>query len=121
MTIRECYEEMGSDYEEVLGRLGTDKIITRFVIKFLDEPSFSELQNALKEQDGERAFRAAHSLKGICMNLGFQQLFKVSSDLTEALRGRETAGSEELYARVEAEYLRVTGIIRNMVEGGTAV
>lgn len=114
MTIRECYELMGSDYEEVYERLESDAIIKRFVVKFLKEPSFSNLQEALRKQDGESAFRAAHSLKGICMNLGFQKLCEVSSALTEKLRGREIAGSDELYKEVEEEYIRVTGIINRM-------
>ena len=37
----------------------------------------------------EEAFRAAHSLKGICANLGFPVLGESSSVLTEYLRGKD--------------------------------
>ena len=27
MTVKECYEQMGSDYESVLGRMGSEAMI----------------------------------------------------------------------------------------------
>lgn len=30
MTVKECYEKMGSDYTAVLGRLGSDVMIQKF-------------------------------------------------------------------------------------------
>ena len=65
-------------------------------------------------QDGEKAFRAAHTLKGVCLNLGFTELYKVSAELTEVLRGRETAGSDELYAQVKEQYTTLTDAIREL-------
>ena len=29
MTVKECYEQMGSDYEGVLGRMGSEAMIKR--------------------------------------------------------------------------------------------
>lgn len=97
MTVKECYEQMGSDYEGVLGRLGSEAIVKRFALKFLQDPSFAQLKESLAKNDGEEAFRAAHTLKGVCLNLGFDELFEVSAELTEKLRERKTAGSEELF------------------------
>ena len=71
MTVKECYEQMGSDYEGVLGRLGSEAIVKRFALKFLQDPSFAQLKESLAKNDGEEAFRAAHTLKGICLNLSF--------------------------------------------------
>ena len=87
MTIRECYEKTGSDYESILKRFGSEAMIQRFALKFLKDGSFSDLKNALEAKDGERAFRAAHTLKGVCINLGFDRLYNVSAELTEKLRG----------------------------------
>ena len=100
MTVKECYEQMGSDYEGVLGRLGSEAIVKRFALKFLQDPSFAQLKESLAKNDGEEAFRAAHTLKGVCLNLGFDELFEVSAELTEKLREKETAGSEELFQKV---------------------
>ena len=104
MTIKECYEKAGSDYEGVLKRLGSEALVKRFAVKFLNDPSFQDLTDGLNAQDGEKAFRAAHTLKGVCLNLGFTGLYKVSAELTEVLRGRETTGSDALYQQVKEQY-----------------
>ena len=41
MTIKECYEKVGSDYDGVLKRLGSEALVKRFAVKFLNDPSFS--------------------------------------------------------------------------------
>lgn len=35
MTIRECYEKMGSDYDAVLERIPSEAIITKFAKNLL--------------------------------------------------------------------------------------
>ena len=71
MTVQECYESMGSDFEGVLGRMGSEAMVKRFALKFLDDPSYGNLVKAVEEQNAEEAFRAAHTLKGICLNTDF--------------------------------------------------
>ena len=61
-----------------------------------------------------RLFRAAHTLKGVCLNLGFTSLYKVSAELTEVLRGRETEGSDELYEQVKEQYTILTEAIQEL-------
>mgnify|MGYP002581258641 CR=1 FL=1 len=114
MTVKECYEKVGSDYEAVLKRLGSEDMLKRFSIKFLDDPSFQNLKDALDSKDVETAFRAAHTLKGVCLNLGFDNLYEVSFDITEKLRGRDTDGCEKLFAKVTEQYEKTTDAIRMM-------
>lgn len=105
-------EKTGSDYENILKRFGSEAMIQRFALKFLKDGSFSDLKNALEAKDGERAFRAAHTLKGVCINLGFDRLYNVSAELTEKLRGREIEESEELFEQVEKEYHALTAVLK---------
>ena len=114
MTVKECYEQMGADYEGVLGRLRSEALIKKFAKKFLDDGSYASLKKGLDEQNGEEAFRAAHTLKGVCQNLGFDNLYEVSFDITEKLRGRDTDGCEELFAKVTEQYEKTTDAIRMM-------
>ena len=116
MTVQEGYESMGSDFEGVLGRMGSEAMVKRFALKFLDDPSYENLVKAVEEQNAEDAFRAAHTLKGICLNLGLDRLYKVSALLTEKLRGREFDGYEEAYDEVQKEYRNTIDAIRNMAE-----
>ena len=102
MTIQECYKEMGGDFEGVQKRFGGAAMVKKFAIKFLSDSSFQDLEDGLKEKDAEKAFCAAHTLKGICLNLGFDAFYEVSAALTEKLRGRELTGYEADFAAVKS-------------------
>ena len=114
MTVRECYESVGSDYDKVLGRLGSDRVIQKFAGKFLNDPNYRELGEALKVQDAERAFRAAHTLKGVCLNLGFDKLYEASASLTEQIRDRDLTGYEPFYKDVQTEYKKLADAIAQL-------
>ena len=83
MTIQECYKEMGGDFEGVQKRFGGVAMVEKFAIKFLRDSSFQDLEDGLKEKDAEKAFRAAHTLKGICRNRALMPSMRVSAALTE--------------------------------------
>ena len=112
--LKECYEQMGADYEGVLGRLRSEALIKKFAKKFLDDGSFRSLKDNLAQKNGEEAFRAAHTLKGVCQNLGFDNLYKASFYIAEKLRGRDTEGCEELLAKVEEQYNNTVDAIHMM-------
>lgn len=61
-------------------------MITKFAKRFADDTTFQDMCKALEEKNVKEAFRMAHTLKGICSNLGFDELYKASYDLTEDLR-----------------------------------
>ena len=114
MNTKECYEKIGSNYESVLSRFGNEALVKRFALKFLKDPSYAELREALEARDAERAFRAAHTLKGVCLNLGFDNLFTVSSDLTEKLRAKELDGADELFVKVKEQYEITVAAVKNL-------
>jgi histidine phosphotransfer protein HptB len=114
MTVKECYEKMGSNYENVLERLGNENIIKKFAIKFLDDASFSNLTIALNEENAEEAFRAIHTLKGICLNLGFDKLYEVSAELTEKLRDCRIENVDADYEKVKKYYEITVDAIRGI-------
>ena len=89
MTIQECYQSLGGNFAEVQQRLPSDRLIKRFITKFLDDGSYAELSRAMGSDQREQAFRATHTLKGVCANLSLGALERSSSALTEALRPRE--------------------------------
>lgn len=112
MDIKECYKEMGADYEDVLRRMGSAGLVERFTLRFLDDKSYQMIKDGIATGDAEMAFRGAHTLKGVCLNLGFRSLYEVSAQLTEDLRGRVIEGSEASQAAVDREYQRTENAIR---------
>lgn len=47
MTIKECYEAMGGDYEDVFKRLMSEARIQKFALMFKKDPSMSQLTQAM--------------------------------------------------------------------------
>ena len=121
MTIEECYQQLGGDYATLKTRLPSDSLIKRFITKFLDDSSYSELCDALQKGQRDEAFRAAHTLKGVCANLGFDQLENSASALTELLRPKDIGIPEEAVSmmnEVKRDYEITVGAIRAYLEPG---
>ena len=113
MTLKECYTAIGGDYEGVLSRLRSERLIQKFVLKFLDDDSYNQLCRTMEAKDYAEAFRAAHTLKGVCQNLGFTELGESSSDVTEALRAENGAEAERLIGKVHEDYRKTSETIRD--------
>ena len=116
MTIQECYERLGGSYAGVSARIPSAKLIEKFVGKFLEDQSYEVLCSKMQEGDREEAFRAAHTLKGVCANLSFDRLQDSAGRLTEILRAAaETIPQEayELLPEVKKDYEETTAAIRD--------
>lgn len=114
MTLKECYEALEGDYEGVLSRLMTEKLVLKFVLKFLSDKSFENLVNDMKNGEYEEAFREAHTLKGVCQNLSFTKLYASSNQITEALREGKTDEAKILLSQVEADYNQTVSAINEL-------
>lgn len=115
MTLEECYNKIGANYNDLVKRLGSKDFAELFAKKFLDDDSFANLEKALAEQNAEEAFRAVHTLKGVAQNLSLDNLYRVSFTLTENLRGLEiTAESQSLFEAVKTEYERTVAALKEL-------
>lgn len=114
MTVKECYNIFGGNYEEVLDRLMREELIQKFLKKFPADNSFSSLMTALDERDVETAFRMAHTLKGICQNLGLKKLYESSNLLTEELRSREWRDFSSEREQIEKDYMITVSAISEL-------
>lgn len=86
MTLEAFYAKIGGNSADVLRRLPSEAMVRKFIGKYPADTSWDSLESAINSQDWEAAFRAAHTLKGVAQNLGFQRLYLSSTALTEALR-----------------------------------
>ena len=112
MTLEQMYAAIGGDYKAVMERLPSADFVRRFALKFLQDDSFPNLKKALEAQDAPTAFRAAHTLKGVCQNLGFSNLYVPTYTLTETLRAGQLEGTQEQFAKVAEQYKRTVDAIR---------
>ena len=104
MTLKECYAALEGDYAGVMSRLPSEKFVQKFVLKFINDGSYDLLLRSMEAGDYAEAFRAAHTIKGVCQNLDFTKLYRSSSELSEALRSGFTPEAPALAERVKADY-----------------
>ena len=67
MISKDVYKRQ--DYQNTLNRFPNEAFIKKFVLKFLDDNSYANLKEAIAAGNVEEAFRAAHTLKGVCLSL----------------------------------------------------
>lgn len=105
MTLKECYTEMNGDLEDALRRLELEDRVKRFLLRFPQDNSFNSLSRAMEERDIQAAYRAAHTLKGVCLNLSLAMLADSSSALTKALKDNRWIDKVSLlYETVSRDY-----------------
>lgn len=116
MTIQECYRNLGGDFNRTEKRLPGAGMIRRFLLRFPQDPTFSSLCQAMREGDRAAAFRCAHTLKGVCANLGLDRLLDSSGRLTEALRAEGEGippDAAALLEQVRQDYALTVSAIRS--------
>ncbi|MCM1022940.1 MAG: Hpt domain-containing protein [Prevotella sp.] len=109
MTIKEFYDFIGEDFSDVIGRLRAESRVCKYVLKFPADKSFDNLRASMSEKNYAEAFRAAHTIKGTGLNLGFNNFAAVASEITEKLRNFEDT------AAIEADK-ELGGLIENAAE-----
>lgn len=112
MTIKQCYELFNGDFDDVLERMMRESLVEKFTLKFLDDPSYDNLCEAISQQNREDAFRAAHTIKGVCQNLSFTKLYQSSNLLTQELRNGWGSDTENLFAQVQKDYAEMIDAIK---------
>lgn len=115
MTLQECYEKMHGDYADIMKRLNNEALVSRLLVKFLDSVECADCGNAIKAKDMKHAFMAAHTIKGVALNLSLTELAKSASALTELLRPQQMideSKTEELYSAMVADYNHVCAVIK---------
>lgn len=83
MNIQELYQEIGGDYNDTLKRIGNERLISKFIIRFIDDTTTAKMFNAYDNGNLKDVFLYAHTLKGICLNLGLANLYNDHCDLNE--------------------------------------
>lgn len=105
MTVKECYDALGADYNDVIGRLMTDDRVKKYLLKYVEKSELASLEDAMQKKDWNAAFGAAHNMKGVALNLSLTRLAAAASDLCEMLRGGTPKGdTEPLFRRVKEEH-----------------
>lgn len=115
MTVKELYENLDEDYNEVYSRLENDEWIAKYLKKFKDGDYKMIMNRAINEGDWVEGFKMAHSIKGLALNLGLGRLAECSVALSDALRdGVPKIDITGMLLELNHEYDRVIGEITKL-------
>ena len=107
---------IGINYDEGLKRFsGNAEIYQKFLLQFIDDHLFEELDQAMKDQDFGTAFTAAHTMKGITGNLSMNELYDKLVLFVEMLRGgSDIQEAVEYYPQVSQSYKKMISGLQNI-------
>ena len=89
MITIEKLNAFGADTAEGLARCyGNETLYLKLVNMIPTENNFDLLEKALAEGDLDKAFEAAHALKGVLGNLSLTPMYNICVEMTELLRSR---------------------------------
>ncbi|MDO4273103.1 MAG: Hpt domain-containing protein [Eubacteriales bacterium] len=105
MTLKEFAENTQMDFEGTLERFANmESLLVKFLKKFVSDPTYEELRTAIENQDFSTVERAAHTLKGVAGNLGFQKLFYINQEIVDAVRNDNVDKINTLFEEDKQEY-----------------
>jgi HPt (histidine-containing phosphotransfer) domain-containing protein len=114
MGLREKMLEIDMDADGTIMRFGgNEELLIRFIKKFLEDPTFVQVQNAVKQKNYEDMECAAHTLKGTSANLGFDRLSSLCNLMVQKLRAGERGSVSEIFIQIEQEYSKIISWIHN--------
>ena len=112
MTVQEL-NDWGAATQEGLQRcINNEGFYLRMVGMIPNDVHFQELYDAIGARDLDKAFEAAHALKGSTGNLALSPLFDPICEITELLRARTDTDYTGLIGKIRAaqeELIRICG------------
>ena len=105
-------EAAGVDVEGAIERfLGNMEMFHLFLKNFAEDMNYASLVEAVDAGDVQKAFTAAHALKGVCGNLSLIALYDVAFVITEDLREGNLDAARTKMPELEEEYKKVIALI----------
>ena len=111
MTVKEFYDLTGGGYATMFSKFSSDATITAFLKIFKRDTSYATLCEKMDAGDVDGAFQAAHTLKGVVLNLNIEGLIEPVCSITEALRAKDMAAAKELFPKVKETYEKVWNLL----------
>ena len=122
MTLEELYEQIGGNYAHAVQIMRKEKMINKYLLKLTGSGVYESLMEAGGSMDPTALFESTHAMKGVCGNLGLDELSEAASQITEEFRpgSTRTLTDEEVkqkLAYVDELYKKTAEGIRQYEEG----
>jgi HPt (histidine-containing phosphotransfer) domain-containing protein len=104
----------GIDVTDALNRFsGSNELLEKYLDRFIEEKSYTELVIAMERADYAAAENAVHSLKGVTGSLGMTSLFQSSCALLAAFRDKKEELFSLLLEEIKVKYEEISAVIKN--------
>ena len=115
MNIQEFYDSIDESYENVSSRMmGNQKLVEKFVRKFLDDPTYDQIKEAVDKMDYDEILRTTHTMKGIASNLEFTHLQQKSAKAVDMISAGQREEVLPVIGEIEKEYQKVVDAIQKL-------
>lgn len=97
MNLLELDSHIEIDLQGALARFGgMQPMYTKYLKRFVEEPTYAQMLEAVANKDFKEIETTAHTLKGIVGNLGLTALFQGFDNIVKAVRAGENDKAIEL-------------------------
>jgi len=104
----------GANVEEGLGRcMNNEAFYLKLVKMAVADDKFPQLEAGLAEHDLDKAFQAAHAMKGVYGNLAITPLLTPVSAMTELLRSRTETDYSALLQEAKAQHEKFLALVND--------
>lgn len=105
--------EAGVNVDSALERfMGNEKMLEKYLGRFLEEKSYAALQSAIEADDQQAAAAAMHTLKSVCGTIGCQQMQDMVVEQEKILRAGDWPGAKAKMPEIEAVYGKICAALK---------
>lgn len=109
-------KEFGCDTDGALTRvLGKEEIYLHCITEFLEEKDMDDAETAVRMGDMMETREKIHGMKGVCGNLGFTEVYKITCTMMDLFKSGRDREAVEMFPQLRMEYDRLTSMIRSII------
>lgn len=106
-------QEAGINVSKALNSfMQMEPLYEKFLNKFCTDPSFDNLEKAVKEEDEDLAHLSSHTLKGISATLGMEKLYQLLLEQDNHFKKHEAQAGYQMHPSIKEEYLKMIDAIK---------
>ena len=112
MLTTDALKQFGADVDDGLSRcMENEAFYFKLIGKVVEDKNFQALEDAVAAKDLDKAFDAAHSLKGVLGNLALTPVYEPVFEITELLRERKDIDYSEYLKTISEKRSELASLI----------
>jgi len=113
MLTIDALNQFGCNTDDGLSRcMGNEAFYFKLIGKVIDDKNFQMLEDAVASKDLDKAFDAAHSLKGVLGNLALTPVYQPVYEITELLRERKDIDYSEYIKTISEKRKELAALMK---------